>query len=569
MTESGLWTLVEGGAILVCSAFEVLARGRNPRGDGWCSLLRWEDDDGRLHQLLVTDADVQRNFPQVRGKLAGGGLHVEAEAGRLLRQYLNSVKAPGRFTTVNRTGWHGLLGGRVFVLPTEAIAPAGTEPVIFIGAEAEEFNGYDSRGTLEAWRKGVAAGVHGHARPMFATSAAFPGPLLEFVDWESGGAHFYGKSSIGKTSACVAAAASVWGKGDTKGYVRTWRSTANALEAVAANTTDTLLPLDETGLGDPQETGTVVYQLASGAGKSRAKSDGSLSARQSWRVMTISTGELPMAAILVERGGKARAGQLVRMLDIPADAGRGFGVFDHGGRDGNSSALADAIRVAACSTYGTAGPAFVRRLVAEDEERVRQMIIDSMAAFKKDNVPDGADGQVQRAADRCALVAAAGELAIKFGILPWNPGDANDAAEGVFQAWVDGRGGIEPEEVRQALAQVRRFFEVHGECRFQPVDAAKDAPPVARLAGWSRGEADKRSWLVLPEVWKGEVCVGLDPTATARILADRGILRRDANGGKFARSERTLDGTKRVYVITAAIFTAGDDTVSDGDGGSA
>jgi uncharacterized protein (DUF927 family) len=569
MAESGLWALDDHGAGWVCSALEVLARGRNPRGDGWCSLLRWEDDDGRSHRLLVTDADVQRCFSQVRGKLAGGGLHIEAEASPLLRQYLNSVRVPGRFTTVSRTGWHGLPGGRVFVLPTEAIASAGMEPVMFTGAEAEEANCYNSRGTLEAWRNGVAARVHGHTRPMLATSAAFAGALLEFLDWEGGGVHFYGRSSIGKTSVCVAAPASVWGKGDPTGYVRTWRSTANALEAVAANATDTLLPLDEIGLGDPQETGTIVYQLASGVGKSRAKSDGSLSARRSWRVMMISTGELPMAAKLAERGGKARAGQLVRMLDIPADAGRGFGVFDHGGRDGNPSSLADTIKVAACSTYGTAGPAFVRRLVAEDEERVRQTIIDTVAAFKKDNVPDGADGQVQRAADRFALVAAAGELAIEFGVLPWNPGDANDAAERVFEAWVDGRGGIEPEEVRQALTQVRRFFEENGDSRFQPVDAAKDAPPVARRAGWSRGNGATRSWLVLPQVWKEEVCEGLDATETARILADRGVLRRDANGGKFARSERTPDGTKRVYVVTAAIFTPGDDSVSDGDGGSA
>ena len=55
-----------------------------------------------------------------------------------------------------------------------------------------------------------------------------------------------------------------------------------------------------------------------------------------------------------------------------------------------------------------------------------------------------------------------------------------------------------------------------------------------------------------------EVCAGLDPVATARVLADRGILRPDPKG-KLQRPERTPYGTKRVYVVTAAILEGGDD----------
>ncbi len=57
--------------------------------------------------------------------------------------------------------------------------------------------------------------------------------------------------------------------------------------------------------------------------------DGSIRAPMTWRVLTLSTGELPMGG--QGRGGPAAPGVCGsgrRLLDIPADAGRGFGAFD-------------------------------------------------------------------------------------------------------------------------------------------------------------------------------------------------------------------------------------------------
>ena len=46
-----------------------------------------------------------------------------------------------------------------------------------------------------------------------------------------------------------------------------------------------------------------------------------------WRLMILSSGELSLASHMLTGGRKARAGQDVRLLDIPADAGAGFGMF--------------------------------------------------------------------------------------------------------------------------------------------------------------------------------------------------------------------------------------------------
>jgi hypothetical protein len=49
---------------------------------------------------------------------------------------------------------------------------------------------------------------------------------------------------------------------------------------------------------------------------------------------------------LIEGNLRARAGQQVRLIDIPADAGMGFGVFSHAGADGDAKALADTLKTA-------------------------------------------------------------------------------------------------------------------------------------------------------------------------------------------------------------------------------
>jgi hypothetical protein len=57
---------------------------------------------------------------------------------------------------------------------------------------------------------------------------------------------------------------------------------------------------------------------------------------------------------------------------------------------------------------------------------------------------------------------------------------------------------------------------------------------------------------VLPETWKEEVCAGLDPTRTARVLADRGMLIPGDNG--FTSVRRVSGRPMRVYVLTSKIL---------------
>ena len=79
--------------------------------------------------------------------------------------------------------------------------------------------------------------------------------------------------------------ASVWGPPTADGQLRPWRGTANGLEAVAAETSDTLLILDEMGQADPREVGDIVYLLGNEAGKQRASRTGTARRRHFWRTL--------------------------------------------------------------------------------------------------------------------------------------------------------------------------------------------------------------------------------------------------------------------------------------------
>ena len=293
----------------IASAFEVLGACRDPHGCGWGLWLRWKDPDQRIHTHHVTNAALQGAASALCGGLADEGLRINPNQQRAFRTYLAGCNVTGRVTIVRRTGWHDIDGHRVFV-PDETIGPKGSERVILNASAAGP---YEARGSLADWQRGVGALSVGHPLPVLAISAALAGPLLELAGQEGGGLNIFGGSSQGKTT-IIQAAASVWGRGDSPGYVRTWRATANGLEGVAASASDTVLILDELGVVEARDAAAGIYGLANGSGKARAAHDGSLREPRTWRVLILSTGEIPITTKLADARYSSRQGQRFRCV---------------------------------------------------------------------------------------------------------------------------------------------------------------------------------------------------------------------------------------------------------------
>jgi putative DNA primase/helicase len=237
---------------------------------------------------------------------------------------------------------------------------------------------------------------------------------------------------------------------------------------------------------------------------------------------------------MAEAGKRPRAGQELRLIDLPADAGTGCGLFDVVPSDFDTPAdFARHLERAAELQHGTAGRAWLLHLVAHTAG-LAQRLRDRMDAEERAIVPEAAAGQVQRVGRRFALVAAAGELATEASITGWPAGTASAAARRCFAAWLAGRpAGIGQAEDAAILAQVRQWFTLHGEARFVDWRRADDdhAPKTMHRAGWRKPVTEATSgdllgweWFVSPDVFAAEVARGYRTRDVLRLLKARGHL---------------------------------------------
>jgi putative DNA primase/helicase len=531
--------------IRLCSRLDVIAFTRNEHNEEWGRLLLFKDAEGEEHKWALPMRLLATDGAEYRGELLSQGLQIAQ--GRLahshLSDYLQSQVPEIWVRCVDCVGWHD----EVFVLPDGAITQKVEETVV-LQIPQTHVNSYRQSGSLTGWQEEIGRLCVGNSRLAFGVSCALAAPLLKPMAEENGGFHFRGRSSIGKTT-ILKVAASVSGDPNP---LPSWRATANGLEGIAAVHNDSLLCLDEIKQVDPREVGEVAYMLANGTGKQRANRYGVARARQNWRLPFLSSGELSLADHLREAGRRVQAGMEVRLADIPADSGV-FGVFEclHGSATGDSFAhrLAEATK----AEFGTPIRAYLTALVGDREaciEKVKRWRDDFVACY----LPKGADGQVSRVAGRFGLIAAAGELATSLGVTHWPEKEAFGAAAACFDAWLMARGGAGAQEEREALAQVRKFFEQHEESRFSKWDE-RDSVRTFNRAGFRRSNSEGRTeYYVFTEVFRDEICHGLDHTFVSRVLADHGWLMLGADH-KTTRTER-LPGDRRVrcYRLTAKVL---------------
>lgn len=540
--------------IKLSSKIEVVALTRDAESTGWGLLLEFTDQDGVSHRWampreLLGSGDTYRSYMLSHGAT----LLPSRPLKDAFAKYLLEANPEARVLSVSNPGWYK----DVFVLPDKAYGPNAEKVVLQTSAPAE-MDIYSQRDNLAVWQSNVAALCQGNSRLVLAVSAAFVGPVLKLLNIENGGFHFRGNSSTGKTI-CLKTAASVWGG---ENYVRRWRATSNALESTALTHNDTVLLLDELSQADPVHAGEAAYMIGNGVGKARANRQGIAAAPVRWRVVFLSTGEISLADHMATGGRRTLAGQEIRMVDIPADAGAEMGLFENIHGAGSPREFADSLRDNTHKFYGLAGRSFVEALAdPARQEGILESIKTKMDAFITTNLPDGASGQVSRVLQRFALTAAVGEACIELGILPWPVGEAEWGAKRCFDAFVAARGGVGNQEAEQAINQVRAFLERHGESRFPlwELGAAASDRNINNRTGFRRlvEDGERFEYFILPEAYRTMVCEGLDYREVTKVLLERGFLV-TGNDGK-PQSPHCLPGmgTKRVYRISPDLMGGG------------
>ena len=530
----------------VCSRLRIEAMTRDHANGEWGRLLVFPDRDGLVHRWAMPMSLLARGGDELRERLLEQGLELTSDPlqRRRLADFITDATPAQAARCVARTGWHG----DAFVLPSETFGDAG-EPLVFQTAAVDAAK-LSTGGTLEGWRERVCVPCAGNSRMVLALSAAFAAPCLALAGLEGGGIHFRGASSVGK-STTLTVACSAYGP---PSYRREWKTSDNGLEPVAALHSDMLLCLDEIQQLDARHAAGAAYLLANGQGKARARRDGGAKAPATWRVLFLSAGEIGLSDLVNEARGRQRAGVEVRVIDLPADAGAGLGLFDRVPDGMTPGAFADHFKAAAAVDYGHAFPAFLRA-VCGDLERARGFLRQRMDALAAELSEGAASGQVRRVAQRFALIAAAGELATACRLTGWPQGEAEQSARVCFASWLKARGTKGNTEPAAMLAQVRGFIEANGEARFGPWEPRAHGAVTAMRAGFRRdSETDGPTWYIETEAWKREVCAGFDARAVAKLLVELGSIRPDAEGNA-TRKERLPDGRHaRVYVVNAKLW---------------
>lgn len=217
---------------------------------------------------------------------------------------------------------------------------------------AQLADGCHAHGTYDGWVRGVTE-VLEHPRVLLGVyaslAAAFLGVVEDapnaIVDWA-------GETSRGKTTTLMLAA-SVWGRPSLvgSGVVRTWDVSPAGIEQLASMAGCIPLILDDTkraqtrGRESADVVATILYQVAAGQGRGRAKPDG-MRRTATWRTILLSTGEAPATSFTRDAGARARVLSVLGS-PLPDDSGP----------------LIARLRAAIDENYGHAGPRIVAWLL--------------------------------------------------------------------------------------------------------------------------------------------------------------------------------------------------------------
>ena len=441
----------------ICDRLDVLGVTRTKEGDGWGLLVSFDDPMGNAHELNVSRADIVAGGSNLLKRLTDQGLSgcdiTSNGAKSPVAQYLNAfdLKKLPKLLAVRQAGWTSEEFG-CFLFGNERITAKGAERAFLVdGADASNLT---IAGDLAQWQAKVGQMALHSQRMMFALCVAFSGVLLPILREPSSLFHFYCTSGKGKSS-ILKASASVFGGSDR---VQEWKSTDNGVEGVATKNNHQLIVLDELRQATKSALQNAPYLVGNNTGKVRAGRDGKLRKLNTWRVSTLSAGEETLEAtrrrVLGKEAEGLATGERVRFVEIPADAGKGLGVLESVPEGMSAKQIVDGI--GAFEATGSAGKAFIQH-VADDiagagVEGFRQNLNDVITSFEA--MQGGLSTDEARVLRRFAVVACAGELAISYGILPWEEGKAIESALTCFNAWRES--DENPSAVRQGFCDYVR-----------------------------------------------------------------------------------------------------------------
>ncbi|EHR9462083.1 DUF927 domain-containing protein [Salmonella enterica subsp. enterica] len=400
-------------------ALSIMSAGQNK---AYRLVKIYNTNNERYERLLIPSSEID-DKRILRKRLLDAGLSQELDDDEWSEIYINLRQNPKkRVLLCDKPGYVNVDGKLCYLTVNNYLIGkcSSYAPLAYPGSSAFS-NNESSQGTLEEWQKYVAVYVLHSPQMVLALCSAFAGYCIHFTEIETGGFHLYAKSSKGKSTTLLVAA-SVRG---TKELIKSWKMTETASEEIAAAHNDNVLLLNELKLLHKDESKAaqlaqhIIYLLSEECGKQRAAGYQQYPVR--WRLIALSTGEWSLGQH-AENGSMERlGGEQVRFVDVPANNENGYGIFATLPEGLSGGEFAEMLQVNCSRYYGTAGQAFVSKLLSKNNKLISEKLTRLVNEFLKyHDLEQSNDGVKRRIATRFALTYAAGVLAIKFGILPFD-----------------------------------------------------------------------------------------------------------------------------------------------------
>ncbi|CAM4349346.1 DUF927 domain-containing protein [Pluralibacter gergoviae] len=520
----------------LCSALEVVGTGRDDKDQ--YLIIRWQAFGAAA---LTTAAIPLADIGEREGwrTLKAGGINVTTKSSlrAILADWLQRSGARELWRVSDATGWQC----GAYIMPDGEVIGTPERPVLFRGRSSAAA-GYTVKGTAESWRSSVAHLAAGNYSMMTATAAALSAPLIGLAGADGFGIHFYEQSSAGKTTTANVAS-SLYGNPDLLRL--TWYGTALGLANEAAAHNDGLMPLDEVGQGsDPISVSQSAYALFNGVGKLQGAKEGGNRDLKRWRTVAISTGEMDLETFIAASGRKTKAGQLVRLLNIPLSKAVNFHECQNGKRH------ADALKEAYQNHHGAAGRQWVKWL-ADHQQEATEAVRECEARWRS-LIPADYGEQVHRVAARFAILEAA--LLLSAEITGWDAQTSRDAVQHSYNAWLR-EFGTGNKEHQQIIEQCEAFLNAYGFSRYMPYpEPCPRDLPIKDLAGYRTGsiqnDGDKFVFYTFPATFEKEIAQNFNPKLFAKVLAQSGML--ESSQDRYKRKALKRIGGKQhtFYILT-------------------
>jgi putative DNA primase/helicase len=311
-----------------------------------------------------------------------------------------------------------------------------------------------------------------------------------------------------------------------------------------------LLPLDELNQADPQTVGASAYMLGNGQGKNRMNKTLSTVKPKTWELLFLSTGEVSMTDYLRQAKTPAKGGMEARMPSIPADAGKGYGVFENLQGYQSSDEFVAALETAIRQHQGTAQDAYLTKLVearkVEGFDRELRARVQAIAGKLSQQFTDTA---ISRVAIRFALVQVGLELAHSFNLLPLAIEQCGWAVKQMFAAWVDIRGGAGSIEIKEACNRIEHLFvsNQHGD----RVADTHNPVNVRNLLAYRHIDdlTKEAEFWVPPAIFDKELSDSVDRKGLIKELQVRGWLKPSLDERPTLRRRLEINKQQRFFVF--------------------